>query len=40
MVGSGVHDVIKWAMTDRKGDPIDYDSSVMNCSLGDHKFCE
>lgn len=40
MVGAGIHDVIKWAMTDRKGDPIDYDSSVMNCSLGEHKFCE
>ena len=40
MVGAGVHDVVKWAMTDRKGDPVDYDSSLMNCSLGDHKFCE
>lgn len=39
-VGFGVHDVIKWSMTDRKGDAIEYDSSLMNCQLGDHKFCE
>lgn len=40
MVGAGIHDIIKWAMTDRKGDPVEYDGSVMNCKLGDHVFCE
>lgn len=40
MVGAGIHDVIKWAMTDRKGEPVEYDSSMMNCKLGEHIFCE
>ncbi|PJC87799.1 hypothetical protein CSW98_01340 [Vibrio sp. HA2012] len=40
MVGVGIHDVIKWAMTDRKGEPIEYDGSVMNCQFGEHIFCE
>lgn len=40
MVGASVHDVVSWAMTDRAGDPIEYDGSMMNCQLGDHIFCE
>jgi 3'-phosphoadenosine 5'-phosphosulfate sulfotransferase (PAPS reductase)/FAD synthetase len=35
-----VHDVVKWSMTDRKGDEIEYSGAEMNCKIGNHNFCE
>ena len=38
--GGSVHDIVKWSMTDRKGDEIEYTGADMNCKIGDHIFCE
>lgn len=39
-VVGNVFDVVKWAMTDRGGDEIEYTGADMNCKIGDHIFCE
>lgn len=38
--GQNVHDIVKWSMTNRKGEDIEYSGADMNCKIGDHIFCE
>lgn len=38
--GKSIHDMVSWALSNKKGDEFDYTGADMNCRVGKHNFCE